>query len=197
MAVSRGKSESTLGFLTVLEDRKHGLFGGYLVLNQAGRPLEFHCTAPIRPNRAQEILYGPTLRPYLYGEQIGRTLLEKGKHSPAVVLTDCEHVLAVGEFIKSPVALVGGSGEQGGAASERPQVNASGRKWRIDAAQPAEPNLHFFDVAGQRLAIQGEASPQDKDSVLQGIGAAAGSLDLAEPFERIRAAIDEARRGGQ
>ena len=46
-----------------------------VLLNAAGRPLEFHCTAPIKPNRAQEILYGPTLESFLYGEQIGQTLI--------------------------------------------------------------------------------------------------------------------------
>ena len=56
-------------------DVEQGLFGGYLVLNLLGRPLEFHCTAPVRPNRAQEILYGPTLDPYLCGERIGQTLV--------------------------------------------------------------------------------------------------------------------------
>ncbi len=64
-----------IGFLSVIEHDELGLFGGYLVLNMAGRPLEFHCTSPVRPNRAQEILYGPTLRPFLFGEQIGQALL--------------------------------------------------------------------------------------------------------------------------
>lgn len=196
MAASRVNSDSTLGFLTVLEDRKHGLFGGYLVLNRAGRPLEFHCTAPIRPNRAQEILYGPTLRPYLYGEQIGRTLLEQGKQTPAVVLTDCEPMLAVGEFATPPVVLVGGEEAESNNSDDQQQGNASGRKWRIDPAQSAEPNLRFFLVAGQRLALRRDADPRHEESVVQGIGAAA-SLDLREPFDRIRAAIDEARRGGQ
>ena len=55
------KSLPAIGFLTVTRDLEQGLFGGYLLLNALGRPLEFHCTAPVRPNRAQEILYGPTL----------------------------------------------------------------------------------------------------------------------------------------
>ena len=55
------RPKPALGFLTVVEHPQHGLFGGYLLLNHGGRPLEFHCTAPIKPNRAQEILYGPTL----------------------------------------------------------------------------------------------------------------------------------------
>ena len=70
------KSLLAIGFLTVTRDVEQGLFGGYLVLNFLGRPLEFHCTAPVRPNRAQEILYGPTLDPYLVGERIGQALLE-------------------------------------------------------------------------------------------------------------------------
>ena len=65
MSSAPPKSAACLGFLTVVEHAELGLLGGYLLLNAAGRPLEFHCTAPVKPNRAQEILYGPTLRPYL------------------------------------------------------------------------------------------------------------------------------------
>ena len=77
MPTDEPKSQPALGFLTVLEHAQHGLMGGYLVLNPAGRPLEFHCTTPIKPNRAQEILYGPTLEPYLFGEQIGKALVDQ------------------------------------------------------------------------------------------------------------------------
>jgi hypothetical protein len=190
-------SDCPLGFLTVVEDQKHGLFGGYLVLNRAGRPLEFHCTAPIRPNRAQEILYGPTLRPYLYGEQIGRTLLEQGKHPAAVVLTDCEPMLAVGEFISLPVILVGGGALDAQPLADHERENAGGQKWRIDRAETAEPKLRFFETGGQRFAVRRDANFQEEEAVLQRIGAVAASLDLSEPFDRIRAAIEEARRGGQ
>ena len=100
------KSAAALGFLTVCEHEGQGLFGGYLLLNTAGRPLEFYCTTPIRPNRAQEILYGATLKPYLYGEQIGQTLLEKAKTKPLLVFTDVEPVLAVRDYVSHPVALV-------------------------------------------------------------------------------------------
>ena len=83
-----------------------GLLGGYLLLNASGRPLEFHCTAPVKPTRAQEILYGPTLQPFLYGEQIGQTLLMKSTLSPVLVCTDSEPVLAVRDHTHIPVALV-------------------------------------------------------------------------------------------
>src|SRR6188474_707044 len=85
MTDSRPKSLPAIGFLTIVEHQESGLTGGYLVLNTLGRPLEFHCTAPLKTNRAQEILYGPTLRPFLYGEQIGQTLLEKSNFQPLFV----------------------------------------------------------------------------------------------------------------
>ena len=65
---SGDKRSAAIGFYTVVPHEQHGLFGGLLVLNHNGRPLEFHCTAPLKPNRAQEILYGATL------EGVGRRL---------------------------------------------------------------------------------------------------------------------------
>ena len=97
-------SKTALGFLTVVEHQQYGLFGGYLLLNPAGRPLEFHCTAPIKPNRAQQILYGPTLESFLYGEQIGRTLLEKAKIEPSLVCTDRQPALAARQHLGSRLA---------------------------------------------------------------------------------------------
>ncbi len=100
------KSKPALGFLTVVHHPQYGLFGGYLILNAAGRPLEFHCTAPIKPNRAQEILYGPTLESFLYGEQIGQALVGQGGITPLLVCTDKEPALAAREYIAMPVVLV-------------------------------------------------------------------------------------------
>ena len=65
-----------LGFLTVIECARDGFVGGLLILNQLGRPLEFHCSVPVRPNRAQEILYGPTLCGFLCGERKQRKARE-------------------------------------------------------------------------------------------------------------------------
>src|SRR6185369_17067728 len=106
MTAPSKSSPPCLGFLTVLENADLGYLGGYLLLNASGRPLEFHCTAPIRANRTQEILYGPTLRPFLFGEQIGQTLLTKSKLTPLVVCTDSEPALAVREFIEIPVVRI-------------------------------------------------------------------------------------------
>src|SRR6266576_6035917 len=99
MNAASPRSIPCLGFLTVVENAELGLIGGYLLLNPAGRPLEFHCTAPVKATRTQQILYGPTLLPFLYGEQIGQTLLKRSKRSPVVVCTDVEAMLDVREFM--------------------------------------------------------------------------------------------------
>ncbi len=95
-----------LGYVTVVDQPKLGLIGGYLVLNPAGRPLEFHCTTPLKPSRAQEILYGPVLEPFLYGEQIAQTLIARSKMPVRFVLTDKAAALAVQHFVDIPVLYV-------------------------------------------------------------------------------------------
>jgi hypothetical protein len=163
-----------LGFLTVLENADLGLLGGYLLLNASGRPLEFHCTAPIRPTRTQEILYGPTLRPFLFGEQIGQTLLTKSKLKPLVVCTDMEPALAVREFADFPVVLV--LGATAGLVS-----STSGS--------------HFQLATNQVLTAAGYSG--DEQLIHQFWPAQSDHLNLLEPFERIREALDEAQRSAR
>lgn len=192
MAQSGVKSKSHLGFLTVVEDSEYGLFGGYLVLNTAGRPEEFHCTAPIRPNRAQQILYGPTLEPYLFGEQIGQALLLKAKARPLLVCTDREAALAVREHVDIPVALVLPAES---APSRESEPSGSGSQWRID---PPHGSLRLvpFRLGRNCLAVPSLAV-EDQQLIQKQLGGWGESFDLGEPFGRIREAIEEARRGGQ
>ena len=152
-----------LGFLTVIENAELGLIGGYLLLNAAGRPLEFHCTAPVKANRTQEILYGPTLKPYLYGEQIGQTLLTKSKLTPVVVCTDSEHLLSVREFTAIPVVLL------------------------LNAKDPGCFPLALND------ATTAPHYSADEQAIRDHWPAQADHLDLLEPFTRIREALDEAQ----
>ncbi|MCA9043520.1 MAG: hypothetical protein KDA69_04320, partial [Planctomycetaceae bacterium] len=62
MAQRSDGDQLNLGFLQVTLTPS-GYVGGLLVTNRQGRPLEFQCTTPVQPNRTQEILYGPTLKP--------------------------------------------------------------------------------------------------------------------------------------
>ena len=184
MSKSDAASPPTLGFLTVVEHDTLGLTGGYLILNTAGRPLEFHCTAPVKPNRAQQILFGPTLETYLYGEQIGQTLVAKGAAQPLVVCTDVAAALSVREFVGLPVALVLGDArpiETGAAA---------GVNYRVDAPHA---ELAGFELGRNRLRV---AIGRDDDRrAIEERLASLVAFDLSEPFGRIREAIEEAHKG--
>jgi len=162
------------GFLTVVQQPELGLVGGYLVLNSGGRPLEFHCTAPVKPNRAQEILYGQTLKPYLYGEQIAPALVTRAKVEPLLLLTDEPAVLCVREFISWPVVLV--------------QTNSNESPW--------SSNLHAFSLEAFTVALENRFS-SDQPLVLDHWKAHGQSLDLIEPFSRIREALDEAQKSAR
>jgi hypothetical protein len=162
-----------IGFLTVVEHPPHGLFGGYLLLNPAGRPLEFHCTAPVQPTRAQQILYGPTLEPFLYGEQIGATLIGKSSQMPAVVFVDQPQGIFVRQQIEIPTALVASND-----SSERPV-------WMADWID--------FTVGQNRLMLPSRHAA-DREAIVDRLASVDDLFELREPFGRIREAIDEAQR---
>jgi hypothetical protein len=173
MSGSPAKTAPCLGFLTVIEQAELGLLGGYLLLNAAGRPLEFHCTAPVKANRTQQILYGPTLEPYLYGEQIGQTLLARSQLAPLVVCTDLTAVLAAREHVAFPMVRV--------LANDVPREGTE--------AHAITP----FELAASRVvAASGFAA--DSERIRAAWPAQADHLDLREPFVRIREALEEAQK---
>ena len=206
MESGKSCSKPAIGFLTVIDNPQHGLFGGYLVLNLAGRPLEFHCTAPIKPNRAQQILYGPTLESFLYGEQIGATLFGHAKISPLVVCTDREPILALRDLVDVPVALIlppeGSACEpvpsdfRGGERETGWETQPTGLALRVDAAHAPGPRLLTFELGRNRLALSKQKG-DERRLFSERLGVAAESLDLWEPFTRIREAIEEAQQAAR
>ena len=180
---------SAVGFFTVVASEQHGLFGGYLLLNRSARPLEFHCTAPVKPNRAQEILYGPTLESYLYGAAIGAALLTKASMPVDFVCVELPAALAVREFSSSPVALVAAvEGSADAPAAESLPL------FRVDAAH--ERGLHRFRLGTHDVAVPRRYA-DDEPALAARYREVVESFDLREPFKRIRGAIEEAQRGGR
>jgi hypothetical protein len=165
---------TTFGYLSAIESADHGYFGGYLLISPLGRPMEFHCTAPVRPSRAQEILYGPTLRPYLLGEQIAGALIAKTQTLPQIILTDQPSVLCHRMKIALPlVCLVSEPSD----ASDIADGDASGQ---IIVAQ------HRFELAA--------GFESDRAGAIALLAELSQTVDLPEPFDRIHGAIREAQR---
>ena len=168
-----------LGFLTALEDAQGGFLGGYLVTNQRGRPLEFQCTTVVRPNRSQRILYGSTLRPYLMGELIGLTLVEKASTKADLLFTDQPPVLALRRHLDTPLVCLDQPGEEGAAAAIPPEPG-SPEAFRQESPLTATLCCELgFDA--------------DRTTIEAWLRSLETPLDLYEPFCRIREAVDEAQ----
>jgi hypothetical protein len=197
MSNSAKKIKSAIGFYSVVRHAQHGLFGGYLLLNRLGRPLEFHCTTPVKPNRAQEILYGPTLDAFYYGEQIGLTLLKQSCIEPLFVCTDQEPALWLRDHTELPVALVLPPSDNMNATPQE-ESGPDQKKYRLDPAHRAGMNasrpLATFDLGRNRLALPAGAE-NDRAKIVERIGDIAMDFDLAEPFSRIHDALAEAQQG--
>ncbi|MCA9230644.1 MAG: hypothetical protein KDA57_08330 [Planctomycetales bacterium] len=177
MASEFAKPLSAFGFLTALEDPQHGFFGGYLVLSDLGRPLEFHCSTPVLPNEAQKILYGPTLRPYVLGEIIGQTLVSKGQLAVQAVITDLDEILTLALFRDEPVLCL--DSKETTSADQTPVVSA--------------PTL----AMGDHRLFGSSTCTWQAEQLQAALAPLCSHVDLSEPFQRIREAIREAQRISQ
>ncbi len=178
MTIPTPSGATTFGYLSAVESAEHGYFGGYLLISPQGRPVEFHCTAPVRPSRAQEILYGPTLRPYLLGEQIAGALIAKAQTKPQIILTDQPSVLCHRLKIDFPlVCLVAAASDASVTTSGDACVAASGKVFVAE---------HSFELAA--------GFESDRPAAVALLAVLSQSVDLPEPFDRIHGAIREAQR---
>jgi len=181
-------SVPSVGFLTVVDSGGGSFLGGYLVLNASGRPLEFQCTAPVKANRAQEILYGPTLHPYLWGEQIGGALISKSRTRPLFVCTDQSHTLAVRAAVDLPVIQVLPAAQRSSGAPSQQNITATSSP--ESAEQPSAERL----ILGRYSCALSRSHLTDRATVERAWKTHLDDLHLREPFERIREAITEAQR---
>ncbi len=173
MSSNDSKSQISLGFLTVVDSGDTGCVGGYLILNMGGRPLEFHCTAPVRANRAQQILYGESLAPFIYGELIARALIDKAAIKPSVVFAEQTETLSVQGVTQLPVVLLGSSTERGHSDLR-----------------------HHFQVGRFQLELATQFEAQS-ETLARYVRRFVETIDLDEPFGRIRDAVEEAQRGAR
>lgn len=191
MPIETPNQETTFGYLSVINSEEFGYFGGYLIIGPLGRPLEFHCTPPIRPSRAQQILYGPTLEPFLLGEQIAGAMLNAAKMRPSLVLVNCDATLHARSRIRSPMVLL--------QTNEKPIVTGSvggDASTRGAANEPADSGPHdSFEIKGFRFRLP-IGYETDRDTAIQLLQDLVGQIDLAEPFGRIEEAVREAQRLG-
>ena len=161
-----------LGFLAALETEDGAFIAGLLVTNRYGRPLEFQCTSPVRPTRAQELLYGETLRPFLLGELMGRALLERLGTQPDLLVTDHDDILDLRNHIAIPMARIEVQPE-----STTPAAGDTPPLGRVRM--------------GRRILSIHTAHQKDISALHHGATQVAAETDLQEPLDRVRQALAE------
>jgi hypothetical protein len=180
----------------MIESAEHGYFGGYLIISALGRPIEFHCTAPVRPSRAQRILYGPTLEPFLLGEQIAGTLLQVAKLTPSLILANSDAALHVRSRSKSPMVLLRPKAEPVSTRNAH-EIAAPDRASTAPVTPVAscveQAENPAFDAYAFQLPVGYDS---DHDQVMSLLKELARNVTLDEPFGRIEEAIREAQRVG-
>jgi len=156
-----------LGFLSVFQEIG-AYVGGLLATNNWGRPLEFRLTSAVAPNKVQQILYGDTLGGYLCGEVIGKTLLDKTATPLRWVLVDNPLTLDLRLRVDCPVGL-----------------------WHcVLHPDDAPPGVEVLP------RVYCHAQFPDDAPILREAIEKLGAFDFAEPFARIREAMNEARKLG-
>jgi hypothetical protein len=171
--VSDSRPVVTIGFLKIYQEST-GYHGGYLVTNGWGRPLEFRLTSAVQPNRVQSALYGSSLMDYVQCELIGKTLIEKTSTQPIIVVTDRPETVNVRNFLNVPVVAAV-------ATSEGPPPFGM----QILAHPRCRGSIYYS-----------AAFESDRVSIEEIFNSIDSSVDLLEPFNRIRDAMTEARKMG-
>lgn len=172
MTQSATSNRFHLGFLRVaLTDQ--GYVGGILVTNHMGRPLEFQCTTPVRPNRTQEILYGPTLEPFICAELIGKTLYERLGVKPQLIVVQQANLLELRRQIDVPTACL----------LESP------------AQMENLPDTSLIQLGRQKFQLHLEY-PEDLSTLAPLQSKLSTDVDMKEPLERVGDALKETLRAG-
>jgi hypothetical protein len=171
--VSDSPPVQALGFLSIVHE-PNGYIGGYLLTNGWGRPLEFRLTSAVQPNRVQAALYGDTLIEYVHGELIGKTLIEKSSTPPALVVTDTPMAMTARNFVSMPVIAVTSESDQ----------------------PPPFGTVIVRHARCRGVILLPEKHIADQSRIEQHLAQVDSSVDLLEPFLRIREAMAEARKMG-
>ena len=154
--------------------------GGLLLTDTSGIPLDFRYTEPITPTRLQAVLYGKALEPHLKEEVIQKTLLKELKSPPDLFILPAAEMaggwhgearcpaLAVQKTQEPPLPRVGES------------FRVSPREALLQVAEGAAP-LRVIFAQSVDLAAQEQALAKLLEAAYQ--------MDLAEPLERVSAAL--------
>jgi hypothetical protein len=166
-------SQTTIGFLGYREfDDGEAYRGAILITDEWSKPLEFRCTAPVRPTQLQRTLYGKSLLPHVLTELIGAPLISSVREKPQLILITDEAYFDVRHKVSAPVIRVA---RLGGAKAKQDD-------------QPKSKSLLLQSASGKFAQVEIEAHwkfAADLDSSGERLRDLFGRWDLTEPLQRL------------
>jgi hypothetical protein len=148
--------------------------GAILATDDWGKPLEFRCTAPVKPTSVQRTLYGSTLMPHILVELIAKPLTDALNEKPAAVLVSEPLFLGLRYKVDVPVVWIRRQSLDIKVTTEAD--NSDGHTILMDCEsgrfEPVIMESHW-------------EFPQDTDSCARLLKELFGRWDIVEPFERL------------
>jgi hypothetical protein len=158
--------ENRLAFMDVILFSDGAIRGGILTTDIETRPYEFRITSAIKPTQLQQMLYGTSLKDYVYGELICAPLIKATKEKINFVLTQERYIMEVRPLVAVPIVLMSYNDKAVG-----------------DGLKPISFQVHK-DYSTELSHAQMVLTPITQ------------KLDLMEPFERLKLALNEVHRLG-
>jgi hypothetical protein len=153
--------------------------GALMVTDHTGLPLDFRYTDPITPTRLQRALYGGVLDRHLRTEVVARTLIGAVARPPTIIVVE-ERALADEPLASCPVVMLGPSaaGPLGAVGSVHSQ---GGDSLLLQVSEGVNP---------VRVAIGADETDGGGDGAIRALVELGATMDLLEPLERVREALD-------
>lgn len=157
---------------------KKGVIGAILVTDDLGMPQEFRVTYPVKPTNLQKRLYGESLAMHIGVTLCGEPLYKALQNKPELLIVNSRQFLPLSTKVNTEVAHVKRMGEafavgkDGETTSEKSIRSKSGRFQPIQVYLPPD---YDEQKRGSSFALI--------EKYFQGI-------DLIEPFERIKSALE-------
>ncbi len=165
--------EGRLGYLTVQPSADGQAFaGGLLTTDSELRPLDFRCTAAIRPTAIQKALYGAILRQHVFVDLLGLTLVRGADPQPDLILFEDPVLLYLQRKVESTPALWTITNAETNEEEVHPPVDTQHLK--LTAVSAGTIGIFVYPGYGERVT--------QVKALLEEV---ATHFDLLEPFRRM------------
>jgi len=164
--IMEDSQEIRLAFIEIAIFTDGSIRGGILTTDIETRPFEFRVTSPIKPTQVQQILYGASLKEYVYGELICVPLIKATKEKLSLVLIKDNYLVAMRPLVSTPIILIQSTGSQ---LTETP------KQFTFYCHRNFQNEIAFAQTILNPISQK---------------------HDLLEPFERLKLALNEVHKIG-